>query len=112
MFPHGFTLTVHRAGGTDRFGNPLPGTSHTIDGCAVSPSGSTELVNGQATVTAEDRVYAPYDADVTAQDEIEIPAGQPIAAGRYQIDGEPQRWRNPFTGLDAGTVVRLTRTEG
>lgn len=112
MFAHGFTATVRRYGGTDRFGNAIDGTAHTIKGCAAAPAGSTEIVNGQATVTTEDTIYAPYAADVTAQDEVEVPDGQPIPAGRYQISGKPQRWKNPFTGLEAGTTIRLTRADG
>lgn len=111
-FPYGVTLTVNRSGGRDRYGNPLPGTSHTIDDCALAPTGSTEMVNGQATVIDQDTVYADYGADVEPRDEIVVPAGQPISPGVYQVDGSPARYRNPFTGDAAGCVIRLTRATG
>jgi hypothetical protein len=112
LFAHGCTITVHRSGGTDRYGNPLPGTNHEVPGCAVAPSGSSEVTGGQATVLDKDTVYAPYDADVQPHDEIEIPPGQPLAPGRYQVEGTPARWKSPFTGREFGTVIQLTQAEG
>lgn len=111
MFPFGFTATVNRGGGRDRFGNPIAGTTHDVEDCAAAPAGSTELVNGEAVVIAQEALYAPYDADLNSQDTVTIPAAQPITAGRYQVDGQPQRWRNPFTGREGGTVARLTRAD-
>lgn len=111
-FAHGFTLRVKRGGGSDRFGNSLPGTEHDVEGCAAAPAGSVEVVNGQQTVTTQDTVYGPYDADVKAADAVTIPAGQPIEAGDYKVDGQPQRWKNPYSGREFGCVVRLTRTTG
>lgn len=111
MFPFGFTATVTRGTGRDRLGNPITGATHTVEDVAAAPAGSTEIVNGEATVTTQDTLYAPYDADVTSQDTLTVPSGQPIPPGKYQVDGEPQRWRNPFTGSDAGCVIRLARVE-
>lgn len=112
QFPFGFTLTVKRDGGRDPFGNPKPGTSHDITGCAAAPAGSVEYSNGQATVITQDTIYGPYDADVKAQDTVTVPDGQPLAAGKYQVTGEPERWKNPFTGLEAGCVIHLTGIQG
>lgn len=108
----GFTLIVKRDGGRDRFGTPLPGTSHNSPGWAAAPAGSVEVVNGQQTVTTQDTLYGPYDADVKAADTVTVPAGQPIEPGDYQVDGAPQRWKNPYTNRKHGCVVRLTRTTG
>ena len=110
-FPYGFDITVHR-GGVDRFGDPLPATDHTVLGCAAAPAGSTEYVGTQATVVDSDTIYAPFDADVKAQDTITVPAGQAIEPGTYSVQGTPQRYVNPFTGTQAGTVIRLTRGTG
>lgn len=113
-FDFGITLTVKSpgVGGTDAFGNPIPGSTHTIDDCALAPAGSTEIVNGQATVIDQDTIYGPYDAVVTSQDLIVIPDGQPIPAGDYQVDGRPARYLNPFDNDQAGTVIRLARATG
>lgn len=110
MLTDGFAIQVHR-GGKDRFGNPLPGGDHTVEPCAAAPAGSTELVNGQATVITHDTVYGPYVADVEPKDTVTIPEGQPIDAGRYEVEGKPQRWKNPFTGEESGCVIRLTRVD-
>lgn len=109
---HGFTLAVKRSGGTDRFGSPLPGSIHDSPGWAAAPAGSVEVVNGQQTVTTQDTLYGPYDADVKAADSVTVPAGQPIEAGDYKVAGQPQRWKNPWTGRKGGCVLRLTRTTG
>lgn len=112
MITFGFDVEVSRSFGKDRFGNPLPGDTFTVAGCAVAPAGSSELVNGQATVLEQDTLYAPFEADIQPQDEVVIPEGQVVPPGTYQVDGRPQPWRSPFTGAGAGTVVRLTRATG
>ena len=111
-FPHGFTLHVKRPSTTDRFGVTIPGTEHDIADCAGAPAGSTETMNGQITVLTQHTVYGPYDADVHSQDVAVIPAGQPIPAGEYRVDGQPQRWKHPRTGWEAGCVIRLENLEG
>jgi hypothetical protein len=111
-FSFGVTLTVTRPGGTDPYGNPLAGATHTIDGCALWPAGSTEIVNRQATTIDEDTVGAPYDADVLAKDLITIPADLALPAGVYEVNGTPARFKNPFTGDEAGTVIRVRRVTG
>lgn len=111
-FEHGFTLGVKRSGGTDPFGARIPGSNHTVDDCAAAPAGSVEIVNGQSTVIDQDTIYGPYDADVMARDLVTVPAGQPIPAGEYQVDGTPARWKNPFTDDELGCVIRLTNPAG
>ena len=110
-FPFGFTLHVKRSGGTDPFGARIPGSEHDVPDCAAAPAGSVEIVNGQATVIDHDTVYGPFDADVLANDTVTIPAGQPIAPGTYQVDGNPARWRHPKTGWEAGSVIRLVKPD-
>lgn len=110
-FPAGFTLHVKRSGAADPFGARTPGTEFDIPGFAAAPAGSTEVVSGQNTVLEQDTLYGPYDADLLSQDTVTVPDGQPIPAGKYQVDGTVQRWRNPFTGETFGCVVRLTRPD-
>lgn len=112
LFPYGVTVTVERSTGSDRFGNPLPADTHTLEGCALAPAGSIEFVNGQATVVDQDTLYCDFDADLRPQDVVIVPDGAPVPPGRYQVDGRPQRWQNPYTDLKAGTVARLNRGEG
>lgn len=107
-FPHGVTATVSRPGGMDADGNPLPGTSHTVDGCGVAPAGSFEEHFQASTVEWDLDLYAPFGADFIAEDAVTLPGD----TTRYQVHGRPSPWRNPFTGWEAGTVVRLKAVEG
>jgi len=110
VFEYGFTATVKRPAGQDRFGNPLPPVPPwSIDGCGAAPAGSSELVHGQTVTIDQDTLYAPIDAVIESTDLIEIPAGQVISAGVYQVLGNPQRWRNPLTGTAFGCLIRIER---
>ncbi len=109
MFGPGVTVTVERPGGTDRYNNPLPGAPpHTVDGCATAPAGSSEQTGTAATVEWDLDLYAPYDADIAAQDVILLP-GDPE---RYAVHGRPARFRSPFSGWEAGTLARLKGVRG
>lgn len=110
-FRAGFTLHVKRPGTPGRFGAKTAGSEHDVDDFAAAPAGSVEVINGQTTVTEQDTLYGPYDADVKSQDVVVVPAGQPIASGDYQVDGTVQRWRNPFTGREFGCVIRVVRAD-
>lgn len=109
MFAHGITVTVERSGGTDRFGNALPGTSHSIAGCAVAPRSSEERTDGQATVISGRSLYLPAGSDITAHDVVVLNGAPQPGDERWQIEGEPAEWTNPFTGWSPGIVVALTR---
>ncbi len=110
------SVTVTRPAGTDQYGNPLPGLTHTVGGCICAPAGSAgfsaELNTGQATVVDTDTIYAPYGADVEAADIITMPPGGALTPGTYAVDGRPANYRNPFTGARSGTVVRLQHVTG
>lgn len=111
-FPHGLAIQVKSPTRT-RFGVPVPpaGQPLTIEDCAVAPAGSAETWNGQITVLTQPAVYAPYDAQVGSQDVVVIPAGHAVPAGEYDVDGQPTRWKNPLTGREHGTVIRLKNLE-
>jgi hypothetical protein len=108
MFPHGVVATVTRSGGTDRYGNPLPGTTHSLHGCAVAPAGSTESADQAATVEWDQDLICDHDADLIAQDVVVLP-GDPT---EYQVFGRPRPFTNPFTGWKAGKVARLKGVQG
>jgi hypothetical protein len=106
------TVTVHRSGTSpsrrtrDRVGDRLPATTHTVTGCVLAPAGSSEQTDRGVTVTTSGELYGPYDGDVRADDVVEID-GQ-----RWQALGDPDRWRDPFTGEEIGMRVRLQRVTG
>ncbi|WP_027944032.1 hypothetical protein [Amycolatopsis taiwanensis] len=96
----GHTITVSRPAGVNRYGDPLPATEHTIGDCVLAPHGSVEITERSDQVTTHLTVYTRVDADVTATDRVVLADGT-----RWQVSGEPQRWRNPFT--DAGGVCQI-----
>jgi hypothetical protein len=109
VFAHGITVTVKRSGGTDRYGNTLPGTTHTVSDCAIAPAGSTESDVDSATVEWDlDLLCGDTEADVNAQDAVLLP-GDPST---YQVHGRPRPFTNPFTGWKAGKVARLKGVSG
>lgn len=80
----------------------------TVAGCAMAPTVEPEFHQaGRDGVEVGWTLYAPFDADVTAYDRIEHPT-----YGLFEVDGDPGKWRSPFSGLEAGTTVRLRRIEG
>lgn len=101
-----YTITVKRAG-RDRFGNPLPPTTRTVDSCQTFPAGSFSESHGlEATVEWDLDLFAPHRPDIEAQDTIKLP-GDPTT---YQVHGKPQHWS--ADGWEPGTVIKLKAVEG
>ncbi|MEU5853944.1 hypothetical protein ABZ799_01330 [Nocardiopsis dassonvillei] len=107
MFLHPITVTVKRAGGRDREGDPLPGTEHTIDGCAQYPQTSSEAATTGTTVITGRVLLAPYGADIRSEDRVILPDGS-----EWAVDGDPGPWSSPLTGWQPGTQVALERVKG
>lgn len=114
MFAHGETVT--RLRGTPS-SDPYSSAPTDLDwddpdeleipGCGFNPGQSSEPVqNARNAVITKPEVYAPADADVLAGDRL-------VVRGKtYEIDGDPQDWRSPFTGWRPGLVLVLKRVEG
>lgn len=111
-YPFGQTITVYRPGETSWNGDPLPGTSHTIPGCAIWPTSTTEVTQQRDTVTTGVTVLAPNGADIVATDRVFLPGEDPSGTARWQVDGAPFAWRSPLTGWAPGTEVRLKEVTG
>jgi hypothetical protein len=95
---------------TDRYGNSQrtygSTASHTVDGCAFDPGASTEDNDGRtATVTAP-TLYCPPGADLLASDQVLV------RGTRYEVDGEPADWRDPFGSTLGGIVATLRKVVG
>lgn len=128
MFPHGETVTRLRAplaedpysGETirrDWAGATWPSVfpavwpddveALEIPGCAFDPGGSSEPAEqGRASVTTQPSILAPFGADITATDRVVI------RDRTWDVDGDPAAYRNPFTGWEAGLVVKLKAVAG
>lgn len=87
------TVTVHRSGGRDPRGNPLPGTSHTVANCLISTQSSRD--EPQSRSEAPDTMaylYGPAGADFRSTDDIEVPESVPPRlwpSGLFHVSGEP-----------------------
>lgn len=113
--PGGETVTRLRAAvRIDSMGNPVEDwsvpTSAPVGPCAISttPGQTADPFRvGRNPLDIDAVLYvSATTVDVAARDRIEM-------RGRtYNVDGEPFRWRSPFTGLDYGWVVCLTVREG
>lgn len=104
-FPFGQTVSLVKRvkSGTDSFGNDVYTMTSTDVLGAYAPGGSTEQVQGQDVVVTQPTVYLPAGTDVSSVDAIDV-AGQ-----RFEVDGLPNNWQNPFTGWRPGVEVKLRR---
>jgi hypothetical protein len=96
-------------GGVDAYGDPVAGTEDrtTLDGAFTAPRTSDELTDrGRAGVIVGLTLFAPYATDLVYTDQVEVDGVL------YDIEGEPGKWRNPFTGWEAGLQAALSRVEG
>lgn len=112
---NGETITIVRPGPPTRdvYGNDVPGLAAEImvSGCGIAPqggsgSGSTEIVQGRDTVIVGLTLYAPAGTDIRATDRIRV------AGVLYEVDGQPGRFRSPFTGSAGPVVAALTLVTG
>jgi len=108
-FAFGETVTLHRRSvtGQDADGNDVYGdASSTLTGVPVWPRSATELVQGQDTLITGLSALLPADTDVSGVDKVTVYGDD------YDIDGEPGHYRSPFTNLDPGVLVNLTKVTG
>jgi hypothetical protein len=107
-FPETETLTIVRAGGKDKYGNPLPGTETTVTGCVVWPRSSTETENHSDTVIVGLAALFPPGTDIKATDQVRRAGDDPKDTSKlYSVQGAPGVW-----DADTGVEVALTRGTG
>jgi hypothetical protein len=113
---HTITVTVSRAPGTDRYGDPTgPPATHEVSGCFFAPSSgtsgvaaSTERTDLRDTVITVPTLFAPFGSDIKATDQILLP-GDPKP---WEVDGDVGDWMNPFSGWKPGQTISLRRVRG
>lgn len=112
-------MTIQRvrrsAGGTDRYGDPLPGSEATEDipgplgqqSAYAFPRVSADInAPGRAGVVVGLTLHMRRGYDLRHDDLVEIDGV------RYRVDGEPGHWEHPATGWTPGAEVALVRAEG
>lgn len=113
--PWGETVTIYTrtASGTSPDGNDTFVTGSTdYEGCPVWPSNSNAYLSSSENTDARDlvtdgvSVLLPYDADVSAIDYAVI------YGEKWELVGNPARYKNPFTGWEAGKLIGLKRWTG
>lgn len=85
---------------------PATASTTVIDGCAIWPTVTTEIVTGQDTVTWDLECLLPPDTDI-------LPTDRVLFDGEtYDVVGRPMRWRSPITGRKPGIQVNLKSQTG
>lgn len=110
----GENVTVIRTGAptvaVDAYNRPVPGpdVEHVESGAAFAPAGSTVRVEpGRYAVIEQDTLYFPRSGvDIVAGDRVQV------RGVVREVDGEPARWVNPFSGREVGLVVPLRAGSG
>lgn len=104
------TVTLLRggaSGGTDEYGNPIPGDSDSeivLTGCSVQPGGGSEFHDSREAITTLYTVWAPLTP--TAMDTDRVRFNETV----YELDGPVERWE-VGTPLDH-QVLRLKAVGG
>lgn len=107
-FPFGEPITVitRTKNGVDGYGDDTSTeTSTTVTG-AFAPTSTAELTDGGDTVISQPQAYLPPGTVVTPTSVLVI------RGNRYEVDGDPADWRQPFTGWNPGIAVPLRRVTG
>lgn len=110
--PFGTTVTILRDGEVDRWGDPVEGPAGRprrvrVRRCVFSPGTSTEPGAWSNSVVSDASLLLPYRTDLRATDRVEVEG----IAGVWTVEGEPSRWRSPFTGRRFGLSATLRRAE-
>lgn len=109
LFPYGQTLTLltRQLTGRDGDGNAVYQNVPTaVLNCPVWPRTSSELVQGQDTVIIGLTAILPPGTDASAIDAVMV------GADKYEIDGQPGAYVSPFTNMNPGIEVQLTKVGG
>ena len=109
MVTFGFGQTVkvyvRTKTGEDGDGNDLYTAVPTqLERVPIWPAGASEQVQGQELTTTGQTALLPVGTDVDAIDFLVDEAGD-----TYEVNGTPDTYRSPFTGLDPGVFVNLQR---
>lgn len=95
--------------GQDIYHSDVYSSTDTATSGAFAPAGSTEVVQGQDTITTQDSVYI---TDLTGLPAVEAIDQLTVRGVTYDVDGTPALWVNPWSGETDGLVIRLRGVTG
>ena len=116
LMPAGFgeSVVVHRSAAvgrpgraTDSFGDRLPSTTHVVAGLAVAPGSTGESNERGETVSTTATAYGPYDMDIRSTDRVVLADGR-----SFDAVGDPEPWRDPWSGERVGATIQLRAVRG
>lgn len=90
-------------------GQRIPGTPTVVEvpGAIVAPHAEGESVGrGRSAVIDGLDIYLPPGTPVDARCQVII--GDNV----YEVDGEPEYWGSPYTGIDRGIRIQAKRVHG
>lgn len=108
-FPAGEPITVitRTKSGVDDYGDDVNTESSVTVTGAFDPAIGYESTSGSDQVVSQPQVLLPYDTAVDSNSVIVRSNGR-----RYEVDGEPNYWRDPFDGTEFGVAVPLKIATG
>ncbi|MDQ4502180.1 hypothetical protein [Sinomonas sp. ASV322] len=81
-----------------------------IPGAFWAPAGTTETEDAmRSQVTGLRDVFGPHGMDILPMDRVRFPDDPSTV---WEVDGEVQRWKNPFSGDPMGSVARARKVSG
>ena len=112
MYAYSEAVQVRRGGGRDRFGDPRPTSTFTIEGCVKWPTTSVETADYSQGVATGYQLALPSGADLRSTDEVRLRSDASDSPW-WSVRGEPLPWGpSPFTGWEPGIIVALERKTG
>ena len=105
-------VTTRTQTGADDYGDPVYTETTITRKGGFNPAIGIEMTNGQ------DQVVVQPQAVFTGQDGVDVAAvidstsALTIRGKQYEVDGDVEWIRSPFTGWKAGLVAPLKRTTG
>lgn len=87
------TGVLHRSGGKDRWGNPLPAVDVDLGRVVIVPGDSSEPVDRDSSPVTTARLVQDVDGPVIASTDRVTAVGSPMA-GTYQVTGAPAPHHN------------------
>jgi len=92
----------------DHFGDSTISGERVIHGCAWAPQTSAESSDFRTAMVVSGLVlYAPPDADLTAQHRVRLDDGSV-----WRVNGDPGYYRNPIGDTAEGVQAHLQRVAG